>query len=280
MGPTGTGKSSFISSATEHKDDGVGHDLTSCTSNIMVTRCEVEGFGVVLVDTPGLEDMKPSDLDILKLISDWVSAEYQTPRPLLSAILYFHRISDNRMAGTPLKNLRFFEKLCGKNAMSNAILVTTMWDEVESEVGDERLEELKDSYWKSTTFECKDARGSPMNLLRQIVQRKKEEELMSEGEGKVHLQEEISNMKLELQETAAGQQLCSRLEELAQRRMETLRKIREETKRADQKIATDLWREYNEVKEQLDSTLTQAHELRMNLKQRVKQGFRIVLKSK
>ncbi|KAI6042347.1 P-loop containing nucleoside triphosphate hydrolase protein [Pisolithus marmoratus] len=195
MGPRGTGKSSFIASATEHKGAGVGHDLTSCTSSIMVTRCEIEGFSVVLVDTSGLEHMKPSDLDILKLISDWLNNEYQTsPRPVLSAILYFHRISDNRMAGTPLKNLRFFEKLCGKNAMANTILVTTMWDEVEPEVGEERLKELKDSYWKmmisagSTTFECKGARGSPMNLLQRVVQQKKEQELMGKGEGMDQLQ--------------------------------------------------------------------------------------------
>lgn len=279
MGPTGAGKSSFIANATKCEGQGVGHELTSCTSEINVTKYEVEGSNVVLVDTPGFDDTRKSDLDILKLISDWLNTEYQTTRPMLSAMLYFHRISDNRMAGTPLKNLRVFEKLCGKNAMSKVILVTTMWDEVDTEVGDERLKELKDNYWKmmisrgSTTFECKDVRGSPMNLLQQIVRRKKEQELMGqdeEGEGGVQLQEEISNMKLELQETAAGQQLCSRLEELARKRMETLRRIRDETKGADQKTAEDLWREYAEVKAQLDSTLTQARQLRMTLRQRIK----------
>ncbi|KAI6042362.1 hypothetical protein EDC04DRAFT_998756 [Pisolithus marmoratus] len=293
MGPTGAGKSSFIANATKREGEGVGHDLNSCTSEIKVNKCEVEGSNVVLVDTPGFDDTKKTDLDILKLISDWLNNEYGTARPILSAILYFHRISDNRMAGTPLKNLRVFQKLCGKDAMSKVILVTTMWDEVDVEVGDERLKELKDSYWQkmiargSMTFECnKDPRKSPMVLLQDIVRavqhRKEEQESAGhdeEGEGEVQLQEEISDLKMDLQETAAGQQLYSRLEKLAQTRMETLRKIRADTKRADEKTAEDLWREYNEVKEQLESTLIQARELRMTIKQRVQQGLRIALKN-
>lgn len=130
-----------------------------------------------------------------------------------------------------------------------------------------------------------------MKLLRQIVQQKKKRELTGgeegnvlslvsvwsfmklprlpqwlkkEEESSVLLQKEISTMKLEIKETAAGQQLCSRLEKLAQKRLETLGKIQEETKRADEKTAKDLWKEFNEIKDQLDSTLSQARELKMN----------------
>ncbi|KAI6102809.1 hypothetical protein F5141DRAFT_1132728 [Pisolithus sp. B1] len=168
--------------------------------------------------------------------------------------------------------------------MSKVTLVTTMWDEVESEVGKERLKELKESYWKgmvsrgSTTFECEDIQDSPVKLLRHIVRQLKDHELAKEGEGKVRLQGEISEMKLELQQTAAGKRLCSGLEGLAQRQTETLRKIREETKRADGKTAEDLWKEYNEIKGQLDSTLTQARALRMTLTQRLQKGMRTVWK--
>ncbi|KAI6099978.1 P-loop containing nucleoside triphosphate hydrolase protein [Pisolithus croceorrhizus] len=198
MGPTGAGKSSFIANATKQEGKGVGHDLTSCTNEIKATKCHVEGFSIVLVDTPGIDDMNRSEMHILKLISDWLKAEYPTPQPILSAILYFHRISDNRVAGTgtPLQNLRLFEKLCGKNAMPKVTLVTTMWDEVDSEVGKERLKEPKKNYWRemvsrgSTTFECEDPKGSPMKLLRQIAQRLKEQD-SSRGDGdNVLLQEE------------------------------------------------------------------------------------------
>ncbi|KAI6125339.1 P-loop containing nucleoside triphosphate hydrolase protein [Pisolithus croceorrhizus] len=199
MGPPGAGKSSFIANATKQEGKGVGHDLTSCTSGIKATKCCVEGFSIVLVDTPGIDDTNKSDMHILKLVSDWLKAEYRTCPPILSAILYFHRISDNRMAGTPLQNLRFFERLCGENATSKVTLVTTMWDEVDSEVGKERLRELKKGYWQgmvsrgSTTFECEDPQGSPMKLLQQIVQQMKEQELRGGNEGNI-LPQDISAM--------------------------------------------------------------------------------------
>jgi hypothetical protein len=67
----------------------------------------------------------------------------------LAGILYFHRITDNRVTGTPLKNLRMFEKLCGKHALGNIILTTTMWDKVDETTGQEREMELKGQYWES-----------------------------------------------------------------------------------------------------------------------------------
>ena len=83
---------------------------------------------------------------------------------MLSGLLYFHRISDNRMAGTPLKNLRMFEELCGKNAFHSVILTTTMWDEVDGETGEERERELKEKYCWSVILRPADSCG-PANLL-------------------------------------------------------------------------------------------------------------------
>ncbi|KAI5981048.1 P-loop containing nucleoside triphosphate hydrolase protein [Pisolithus orientalis] len=277
MGPTGAGKSSFIDKATESTGKGVGHDLRSCTSEIKVTRCAVERSNVVLVDTPGFDDTTKSDLEILEMISNWLNQEYQTGT-MLSAILYFHRISDNRMAGTPLKNLRVFQKLCGKNAMPKVVLVTTMWDEVDDEVGEQRLAELQDSYWKammsrgSTTRKYLNTRESAVELLGFIVQ----QERAQEG---VRLQEEISDMNLELRETAAGRVLCSTLEDLAKKRMEALRRIQAENKGADEKTSEDLWKEYAQVKAQLDSALTEARALRMSLRQRLNKGIRAAWRS-
>ena len=51
------------------------------------------------------------------------------------------------MAGTPLKNLREFEELCGKDAFQNIILTTTMWDLVDEETGEKRERELRTDYW-------------------------------------------------------------------------------------------------------------------------------------
>ncbi|KAI6042360.1 P-loop containing nucleoside triphosphate hydrolase protein, partial [Pisolithus marmoratus] len=245
MGPTGAGKSSFVAKATGNGNEGVGHSLTSHTSEIKATRCMIEGSNVVLVDTPGFDDTKKSDLQILESISDWLSKTY-TQGTLLSGILYFHRISDNRMAGTPLKNLRVFQKLCGSKAMSQVVLVTTMWDEVEVEVGNERLEELKGNYWKfmivqgSSTYCYRNTVESSRQLLLQLVEGKRRE---------VRLQKEIADKHLELRETDAGRELYSRLDQVAEKRAEILARIAAQKHlTGDQATADDLRKQYDSLK--------------------------------
>ncbi|KAL4259609.1 hypothetical protein AB1N83_006536 [Pleurotus pulmonarius] len=87
MGPTGAGKSSFINMATGNKT-GVGHELESYTSSIQIIKFR------------SLE----INIEILTMVADWLKSTYER-NVKLAGILYFHRISDNRMAGTPLKNL-------------------------------------------------------------------------------------------------------------------------------------------------------------------------------
>ena len=79
------------------------------------------------------------------------------------------------MAGTSLKNLQVFRKLCGEDALDKVYLTTTMWDEVESSVGERRLNELETVYWKvmisqgAQTARCKSSDDSSKRLVRQIV---------------------------------------------------------------------------------------------------------------
>ncbi|KAG6330031.1 hypothetical protein ID866_9058 [Astraeus odoratus] len=179
MGPTGAGKSSFVCKATGIVDESVGHMLTRHTSEIRATKCVVGGSNVVLVDTPAFNATK-SELEILQSIYEWLNTSYKK-NVLLAGLLYFHRISDNRMAGTPLKNLRVFQKLCGDEGMYRIVLTTTMWDEVDEEIGQERLAELQRSYWKgmvaggSTTFRYWNTPESARELIWQIVDKNRRE---------------------------------------------------------------------------------------------------------
>ena len=54
------------------------------------------------------------------------------------------------MAGTPLKNLRLFEKLCGEE-FDSIILTNIRWNEVDDNLGNGREDELKTLYWNSMT---------------------------------------------------------------------------------------------------------------------------------
>jgi hypothetical protein len=71
----------------------------------------------------------------------------------LSGILYLHRITDNRMTNTLIRNLDMFQNLCGNSALSNVRLVTTQWDRLKDDNQGVKTEgELRKKYWN--TFLC------------------------------------------------------------------------------------------------------------------------------
>ena len=112
---------------------------------------------------------------VLFFISEFTLTVSYNNNKLLSGILYLHRITDNRVAGSSLKNLRVFQKLCGRDALDKVHLTTTMWDEVELGVGERRLEELKTEYWKTMISQgaqvarCRNDDDSSKKLVRKIV---------------------------------------------------------------------------------------------------------------
>ena len=151
---------------------------------------------------------------------------------MLSGLLYFHRISNNRMAGTPLKNLRMFEELCGKNAFHNVILTTTMWDEVDEETGEERERELKTKYWRkmlergSTTKRFLRTRESAFDVIEPLIE-------AANHRRSVLLQDELVDMRKSLPETSAGRELFSEMGQLVSQRKELLRRIQHEMRKSD-----------------------------------------------
>jgi len=150
---------------------------------------------------------------------------------VFSAILYFHRITDTQMDGTPLANLGGFQKLlCGNRIMSRVILTTTMWDDVEEEIGEQRVAVLKDDNWRvmvahgSTIFRYQNTSESARELLKEAAMT-----LSAEERRRILLQQEILDLKEKLQETAVGQSVYSRLNQLVASGLEELRKVRAET---------------------------------------------------
>ena len=184
---------------------------------------------------------------------------------MLSGLLYFHRISDNRMAGTPLKNLRMFEQLCGKNAFKNVILTTTFWGEVDEETGSTRERELKDIYWKamidrgSSTGRFEGTRDSAFRLIAPFLDE-------ANTRNKLLLQKELVNLDLKLGETHAGQRLRSEIKQLARQQQELLHQIREELKRPNNATSLQsLMEEYEELKKTSGPLLQQMVDLQVPL---------------
>lgn len=86
-----------------------------------------EGPGTTLIDTPGFNDTNRDDQDILADIGRRILSRQ---KPAITAVLYLHRITDNRMAGSSRKNLQMMHALCGPGFHARVIIVTTMWNQV------------------------------------------------------------------------------------------------------------------------------------------------------
>ena len=140
FGLTGAGKSSFINTLSG-QDVAVGHNLQSCTTQIQEVYCQVGGQPVLLVDTPGFDDTNRVDAAVLQEIATYLQVVH-SDRAKLTGILYLHRISDNRMTGVAVKNLRLLRNLCGTSNLGHVSLTTTMWDATPLADGERREQEL------------------------------------------------------------------------------------------------------------------------------------------
>ncbi|KAH0841030.1 hypothetical protein FOPE_06400 [Fonsecaea pedrosoi] len=117
----------------------------------------------------------------------------------LAGLIYLHRISDARMAGSAVKNLRIFQALC--------VLATTMWAETGSSdarsVQNQRLQELQDTYWDdmiqsgSKVMKHDGHASSALEIVRTLTAR-------AESPVTLAIQRQLVNEGQTLDETDAG----------------------------------------------------------------------------
>ena len=180
------------------------------------------------------------------------------------------------MAGTPLKNLRMFEKLCGED-FNGIVLTTTMWSEVDEELGEGRERELKDEYWKSMI-----ERGS--SVKRFLYTRQSALEMLTpileevDKRSALLLQTEMNEFHLQLKETSAGRMMYMELGELVARHEDILKRIRGELKDPlmnDPDQIKDLMEEYQKASVQLQRATEDMRRMKISKRRRIK-GFVIV----
>lgn len=180
VGPTGSGKSTFIRVATG-VDVAIGDELEPCTSEISMIKLpnsELSENDIIFIDTPGFDTLEVSESDILKQLSDFLRSTFKE-KAVLSGLLYFHRISTNRKTGFPQYQSSVLKRLVGTGhgPLKKVILVTTAWDEVDEATGESREEQLKDEhgYWKpmidqgSRLERFKGSRESAFTLIKPFV---------------------------------------------------------------------------------------------------------------
>lgn len=275
MGVTGAGKSTFISLLSDQADEiEIGHGLQSCTTKVGVYYFKYRGVRIFLVDTPGFDDTTRSDSEVLKDIAFWLAAAY-TKETQLAGIIYLHRISDPRMQGSALRNLRMFKQLCGTNNLNSVILATTHWRNAENvsiseSVGQARTKELMETrdFWGgmvergSKVVKHDGSKESALRIVSDLTRR--------EIRVILDIQRQLIDQKRDLNDTDAAQALQSEL--LAERKMfeAKLSGLREDMKEAikenDVKWQKQIGEDQAKYKADIKNTYAETEALRTNIK--------------
>ncbi|PPQ79134.1 hypothetical protein CVT24_012566 [Panaeolus cyanescens] len=156
MGTTGSGKSKFIESLCPEQKHLVisGNTLTSVTQEVEAytlwnASWSVSRTPVILVDTPGFSDPNLSESRIVFALQEWLS---KNETRYYHRILFFERITDNRMSGNKRRLLKVFKTLVGPDAASCVTIVTSMWNQLwtsqQLDAAEQRYEQLENEHWK------------------------------------------------------------------------------------------------------------------------------------
>lgn len=166
---------------------------------------KVRGNRIYLIDTPGFEED-----GALKQIANWLSDE---TRPnshesqswrKVTGIIYLHRITDNRMNSTAVRNLEVFHKLVGDNYLKTGrvVFATTMWDLLEKkDDGVARQDDLRKKYCAVLNRQGMEIIAINGKTAGEVVGR------LMEKKGKLprlDIQEEMVGGKAKFEDTAAA----------------------------------------------------------------------------
>lgn len=155
----------------------------------------------------------------------------------LNGIIYLHRITDPRLGGSALKNLRMFRKLCGEQFYPRVVLATTMWENLTEtsaspDAGVAREGQLsdRDDWWGmmqkkgSRVFRHMDTEDSALKIIDYL--------LSVEGHDSLAIQREIVEENKTLADTGAGQEVNKELKEANNRWEQERKELRDEFNQA------------------------------------------------
>ncbi|KAK0718542.1 P-loop containing nucleoside triphosphate hydrolase protein, partial [Lasiosphaeria miniovina] len=132
---TGAGKTTFASVASGQTNLQIGDTLESCTQEPQTVTFSLDNCNVLLIDTPGFDDSKRSDVDILMVIAKWISDHKSAMvRPKrLDGLILLHPITSNQIGDNERKRARLLEAILGVDAYKRVIIATTIWDDLDGD---------------------------------------------------------------------------------------------------------------------------------------------------
>ncbi|KAL1797156.1 hypothetical protein ACET3X_003762 [Alternaria dauci] len=267
MGITGCGKTTFVNLFSDRKLE-VGHGLDSCTVSVQVVPCTFEGgTKIYLVDTPGFDDTYRTDSEILREVALWLNKAH-SEKLRLTGIIFLQRISDVRVGGSGIKNIKMFQKLCGDGPLASVVLATTMWDMAAEDAAIQREKELKEQpqLWKrmidhgSRVFRHDKKEVSALKIIKYLMRRKR---LVT-----LDIQREMVDERRELIDTGAGNALASQMETLIkhyEKKMKELEQDYREARKEDRELLEEQRREHQENLEKQRKEMENLHVNRLQL---------------
>ncbi|KAF2690595.1 hypothetical protein K458DRAFT_382157 [Lentithecium fluviatile CBS 122367] len=258
LGLSGVGKSTFISHLTQERMQ-IGHSLTSCTKDVDgYSYIRSDGQQVYLLDTPGFDDTEADNICVLQKIAMLLNTIYDSGCIRLAGVLYLHRISDVRMAGSSVKSIRLIEKICGESNFGAVSIVTTMWELVEPDVAGNREQSListphffgRLAEGGATIIRHLNTFDSAVNIVEHIL-RKQQSAILD-------IQREMIVERKSLENTAAGQYLGGEFEQMRARYEQELEQLQEALEDAMQDNDDDLVTIISEQRREYEANILMA----------------------
>ena len=131
------------------------------------------------------------------------------------------------MGGISTRNFKMFRQLCGESSLRNVVIVTNMWGEVSKEIGEAREQELitQDIFFKPVLEKGallerhEKTAASAHDILRKII----DNHPLS-----LQIQRELVDQKMDISQTAAGEELNKELKEQMEKHRREMRMVQEE----------------------------------------------------
>ncbi|KAI9693202.1 MAG: hypothetical protein M1822_005198 [Bathelium mastoideum] len=261
MGVTGSGKSTFINLLAENEVK-IGHGLASCTVDVEICSFLQDGRRIYIIDTPGFDDTNRSNTEVLKDVAFSLCQIYKK-KVQLAGIIYLHRITDNRMSGSSVRNLTMFKKLCGETTFPQVVLATTMWSNLEGpdqtyDIGIQRERQLieQEDWWGpmyargSKVVRHTGERESALKIVNELV-----ELYMPGGPVVLDIQREMVDNNVSLEDTAAGREVGKEMREARERFQAQIRDLQsrydEALKAKEGQIAEELLKHRKDSEDKL-----------------------------
>lgn len=191
----------------------------------------------ILVDTPGFDDTYLGYSDVLKMLVKWLESTYRAGTKL-SGIMYLHRITDARMQGSALRNLKMFKQLCGEGYFKNLTLGTTCWSLVDPQEATSREMELEENnnFWKPMI-----SRGARMVRIPDDVTEARNlvYKITNHKATALQIQREVVDQKTNFDNLSATKALNSELEKLRKKHEAEKKRLAEENRRRLERVARE-----------------------------------------